>query len=203
MHSPHDERFEFVKLEVPSTWLSFTKGTGGTFKSNGKMKLAPGHSLAKKFPEKVATKEEMKERKAKMKAATTGGAKAKGSDAVPSSINGVDINQKFSVPKGVTNTPPVPKGMSLKEHYQKLRNDFQAEAKSLGEQTSKVNAWLRGEANKMREAAGLDEFKWAGSKESREWRKRPDIKKAMSFVDKAESRRSYANKQADRYFNRG
>jgi len=65
----YDDRFDIVKFETPETWLSFTKGGGGTFKGgDGKMKLAPGHSLASKFPEKVASKEEMAEREARLKA---------------------------------------------------------------------------------------------------------------------------------------
>jgi hypothetical protein len=63
-----DDRFDFRKFELPNVWLTFTKGGGGTFKSaDGKMKLPPGHSLASKFPEKVATKAEMEERAAKAK----------------------------------------------------------------------------------------------------------------------------------------
>jgi len=64
----YDDRFDFPKFELPNVWLTFTKGGGGTFKNaDGKMRLAPGHSLAKKFPDKVATKAEMEERAAKAK----------------------------------------------------------------------------------------------------------------------------------------
>lgn len=61
-----DNRFEFLKFESPSTWLNLTNGAGGAFRSGGKMKLPPGHALANKFPDKVATKEEMAARDAKM-----------------------------------------------------------------------------------------------------------------------------------------
>jgi ElaB/YqjD/DUF883 family membrane-anchored ribosome-binding protein len=74
----YDDRFDFPKFELPNVWLTFTKGGGGTFKSaDGKMKLPPGHSLASKFPEKVATKEEMAEREAKLKAKEEPGKLAK------------------------------------------------------------------------------------------------------------------------------
>ena len=74
----YDDRFDIVKFETPETWLSFIKGGGGTFKgTDGKMKLPPGHSLASKFPEKVATKEEMAEREAKLKAKEEPGKLAK------------------------------------------------------------------------------------------------------------------------------
>lgn len=62
----NDNRFEFEKVERPLTWLNFYKGVGGGFRSNGKMKLPPGHALANKFPDKVASKEEMANRAAKM-----------------------------------------------------------------------------------------------------------------------------------------
>jgi hypothetical protein len=91
---PRDERFEFVKLEFPNVWLSFTKGGGGTFKGgDGKMKLAPGHSLASKFPEKVASKEEMTEREAKLaaKLAGKGEDNAKGGRYSPNQVlNGIE-----------------------------------------------------------------------------------------------------------------
>ena len=46
MHSPHDERFEFVKLEVPSTWLSLE--SGGKW-LGGKFYRAPGKSPSSKL----------------------------------------------------------------------------------------------------------------------------------------------------------
>jgi len=63
----YDDRFDFPKFELPNVWLTFIKGGGGTFKgTDGKMKLEPGHSLAKRFPDKVASKAEMEERKKKL-----------------------------------------------------------------------------------------------------------------------------------------
>jgi hypothetical protein len=63
----YDDRFDFPKFELPNVWLSLTNGATGAFRSGGKMKLPPGHSLAGKFPEKVASAAEMDEREAKLK----------------------------------------------------------------------------------------------------------------------------------------
>jgi hypothetical protein len=63
----YDDRFDFLKIQLPSVWLSFYKGSGGSFKGrDGKMKLPPTSSLAQKFPDKVASAAEMKEREAKL-----------------------------------------------------------------------------------------------------------------------------------------
>jgi hypothetical protein len=60
----HDNRFEFEKIERPLTWINFYNGSGGGFRSGGKIKLPPGHALASKFHDKVASKQEMEGRAA-------------------------------------------------------------------------------------------------------------------------------------------
>jgi hypothetical protein len=151
---PHDERFEFVKLEFPNAWLNFTKGTGGTFKSNGKMKLEPGHSLAKKFPEKVATKEEMAEREAKMKAKEMGG-----KPKVQISTNLTDAEIQAAKDRDAKSKPKTTMGLIAKE----VARRKEAEAKESRERFEKDKDVILGGGNTARVVSSGGKVKGAAS----------------------------------------
>jgi hypothetical protein len=88
----YDDRFDFPKFELPNVWLSLTNGATGAFRSGGKMKLPPGHSLAGKFPEKVATKAEMEERSAKAKGEKVAGGGTASVDK--KALDGISLDQR-------------------------------------------------------------------------------------------------------------